>query len=153
MSLKGYKAFNRCDVKVVEFKRRIRVYTDNRRTKSASLVLFDEEVTPEQRQNSRISGYGAALHCPRIEDDDRLTIESDGYSYETQSGALISLRRLAGELICRDCRFSTMTPVEVSIERRKLNEAETERLQAHAQYLAALAEIEGGELPTTDAGA
>jgi hypothetical protein len=119
-----------CDVRTVEFRRRIRVYEDDREKYK---ILDESDVTPGQRENSKINGYSARLHCPRIEDDQYVNVESATYHHSTQVEALRSVRALASELLCRTCMFSGMTPVEVAHQRAELARAEVERTQAFSE--------------------
>lgn len=131
MSRNGRKAFNRCDVKVVEIKRRLR-------DKVTNLVI--DETARESGKNYALNGHGAELHCPRTEDD-RVAIKSDSQSHSSQAEALASVRGLAGQLLCAECRYSSMTPVQVSIERTELAKAEADRVVAFQALEAARAEI------------
>ncbi|MDB5185294.1 MAG: hypothetical protein JWN38_1102 [Candidatus Saccharibacteria bacterium] len=141
MSRAGKKSFEQCDVKSVIFTRRIRVFQDESRSVSKSIVLDENDVTPEQMQVSQTRGYRATLQCPRLEDDPRSSIESESRVHATQLDALESMKRLAGEVICRDCRFSSMTPVEISHERAQLATAEAERAEAYRLREIALREL------------
>lgn len=132
MSRKGRKAFRQCDVKVVEFKDF--VYTDDERQETTLAEIPSED--------SRIlSGSSAVLHCPRTEDD-KVNVESRYSNHPTRPEALDSVEELAGKLLCEDCMFSTMTPVEVSIARKDLAAAETERIKAYQALEEARQEIE-----------
>ena len=123
MSRSGNKAFDRCDVRVVEFGHFL--YLEDRDGD------FDyENDIPEDDRNKRFhAGYHATLHCPRTEDD-RISVTSEYESEMDKSYALKSLKKLAGELVCHDCRYSSMTPAEVSQDRAKFLRAETERVEA-----------------------
>lgn len=143
MSRVGNRAFKGCDVKSVEFIRRVRVFTgpEDEDGERPSIIKFDVDVTPEERESSYINGYGAKLHCPRIEDGDSKPVEVS-YHNNTELGALSSLRTLAGELLCSECRYSGMTPAQVSIERAKFAEAEAERIKAFGLRAEAIQELE-----------
>jgi hypothetical protein len=132
MGRAGKKAFNKCNVRVVEFER----------------FIYDSEtehvVTEDQREPHRdyfLRGYRAILRCPRTEDDG-VEVASPYKSHDTQRIALAHLRELAGDLICRDCMYPSMTPVQVSIKRKELAEAEAERLHAYKLVQQARDEID-----------
>ena len=128
-NLSGKQSFDRCDVKTVEI--------ISRATKG--ILNYDSSVAPEGAIHS---GYRAKLHCPRIEDDDRLKVSSNNLNYSYQSEAVRSVRKIAAQLICRDCMYSDMTPVQVSIARKEFANAETERVKAYQALEAAREEIE-----------
>lgn len=123
MSRAGNKAFERCDVGVVEFGDY--VYTKGKGKKDV-FERGDESGTDKDKMHA---GYHATLHCPRTEDD-RISVTSEYESDMTKVEALNSLKKLAGELVCRNCRFSSMSPVDVSNERAELARAEAERTEA-----------------------
>lgn len=136
MSRAGRKAFARCDVKVVEFNRRYRTHDETR------LVVNEEERVPEK--NYSINGYGVILRCPRTEDDE-ISIRSDRDSHPSQIEALNSIKSVVGKLLCAECRYSHMTPVQVSVARTEFAKAEAERLEAYGAL--ELARKEVAELP------
>lgn len=145
MSRSGERAFKQCNVKVIEFGRRVAVYPpQNPGSLDASerIILDEEDVSPEQRQRSSVRGYNATLHCPRTQDDERVRIESTKRSHHSQLEALKSVSKLAGELLCEDCMFSGMDPVAVSEQRQKLAKAEIERLETYQHLSAARAELQ-----------
>lgn len=135
MSRAGRKAFNRCDVKVVEFKDFVYVDDDEKKV----------ELSSNPSEDTRFyAGTGAILHCPRTEDE-RVNIESQYGNHSSRLDALASVGRLAGELLCKDCRYSAMNPVEVMQERAALARAEAERLDGmrlRAEAIAELAKID-----------
>jgi hypothetical protein len=120
MSNNGKKAFRRCDVKVVEFKDF--VYDKDAKNRK---VLSDNP----SEDTRRLFGYSAVLHCPRTEDD-RVSITSQFTNHSSRIKALKSVEKLAGALLCRDCRFSNLTPAEVSMDRAALARAEKDRIEA-----------------------
>jgi hypothetical protein len=133
MSLSGRRTFNACRVKVVEFKDF--VYSIGN---SGHSVL-----SPNPSEDSRINaGSSAVLHCPKTEDD-RVSVESQFNSHPTRLKALKSLREIAGELVCRDCPFSSMDPVDVSVHRAELARAEADRLTAYKLVREAQLELAG----------
>lgn len=132
MNISGNRAFERCDVKVVEFVDYVYVDKDRKN------VTITQDAARDPRPHG---GNGAVLHCPRTEDD-RVNVESQFSNHPTRERALNSLKSLAGKLICRDCRFSSMTPVEVSIARTELAEAEKARIIAYAALMEARNELE-----------
>lgn len=144
MSRKGNRAFDRCDVKVIEFKDL--VYKKGKEGPT--------EVAKNPSEDSRIlAGNSAVLHCPRTEDD-RVNVESQFTNHSSRQVALNSVRSLAGVLLCATCRFSNMNPVEVSEERARIARAEAERIEAFGLRDAALLELNQrlqrpapGELP------
>lgn len=145
MSRAGKKAFDRCDVKVVEFKDTVyehptQVMPGNYVVPLGGLGTVASRPTSPADAGMQYAGSGAALHCPRTEDE-RVNIHSAYSNHNGRLLALKSVRNLAGELLCRTCRFSTMTPVEVSIERKALADAETERVESFILLEAARAEI------------
>ena len=130
-------------LKSVEFIRRVKVYSrgEDEHAERPYIIKFDKDVTNEERQLSNISGYGAKLRCPRIEDGDSGPVEV-GYTHNTELGALNALRRLAGKLLCSECRYAGMTPAQVSIERARFAEAEAERIRAFGLRAQAIQELE-----------
>ena len=50
---------------------------------------------------------------------------------DTQPKAKKQLQKVAGALVCKDCPYSGMTDVEVSISRTESDQAELQRIQAH----------------------
>ena len=132
-NLSGKQSFDRCDVKTVEIIGRSAFIKEGRQWNS------DTKNAPE---GSWHFGYRAQLHCPRIEDDERLKISSNNKNYNYQSEAVRSVRSIAAQLICRDCMYAEMTPVQVSIARKDFAKAETERIQAYKALEAAREEIE-----------
>ena len=115
---KGLRNFRQCDVKVVETKDFVYVSGNK-----GPAVL---SVTPSE-DNRNLHGHSAVLHCPRTEDE-RVNIESQYVNHSSRLEAVNSVASIAAALVCADCRFSTMTPLEVSKERADLARAETERL-------------------------
>jgi hypothetical protein len=136
MGRAGIKSFNRCNVKKVEFKDH--VYASG----SSGRVVMSDNPTEDGRV---YAGTTATLHCPRTEDD-LVSVESTA-TVRSHLKALKNVRQIAGELLCRDCIFSSMPPVEVAQHRTVLAKAETERVQAFGELAAArkeaIAEIEG----------
>lgn len=133
MSLSGRRTFNACRVKVVEFKDFVYA-TGN----SGREVL---SLTPSE-DNRINAGCSAVLHCPKTEDD-RVNVESQFTNHTNRLRALKSLREIAGELICRDCPFSNMDPVDVSVHRAELARAEADRLIAYKLVREAQLELDG----------
>lgn len=132
MSRAGRKAFRKCDVKAVLFKSY--VYTDDGEEK--------EVISTTPSEDSRqFAGVAAVLECPRTQDDKLQQIESQFTDHPTNLAALQSLAELAGELVCAECRYSNMTPVQVSIQRADFAKAEADRVLAYQVLEAARAEI------------
>lgn len=133
MSLSGRRTFNACRVKVVEFKDF--VYASG----NSGHKVFSRTPSEDNRINA---GCSAVLHCPKTEDD-RVNVESQFSNHPNRLKALKSLREIAGELICRDCPFSSMDPVDVSVHRAELARAEAERLTAYKLVREAQLELSG----------
>lgn len=131
MFKEGQRAFDRCDVKVVEFKSF--VYKQSSAGEKALATNPSEDMRIH-------AGDGAVLHCPKTEDD-KVAIESQYTNYPTRQAALKSVRKLAGDLMCKNCRFSSMTPSEVSNDRAAFARAETDRIEATIAYDAAMKEL------------
>ncbi len=129
----GKKSFDRCDVKTVEIIGRSGLFKDNR------YWTVDTKGAPE---GSSHTGYRAKLHCPRIDDDDRLNVSSNKKTYQLQEEAVRSVRSIAAQLICRDCMYADMTPVQVSIARKDFAKAETERVLAYKALEAAREDLD-----------
>lgn len=136
MSRAGRKAFDKCNVKVVEILPYI--YSDDEQRTFKVKRSID-------KGGLLTGGSHAILHCPRTEDK-RVNAESEKREKASQLAALDELRRIAGEMLCRTCMYSSMTPVEVSVQRKDFAEAEAERITAFAErdkaISAAKAEIE-----------
>lgn len=82
------------------------------------------------------AGHRAILHCP-VTESERVTIDSGDYRYENRTNVAAKVRRYASELICANCMFAGKTPLEVSMLRRQLAEAESNRLEAERLRLEA----------------
>jgi hypothetical protein len=133
MSRAGKRSFDRCDVKVVEFKE------FGYREGSSGIASLCKDL-PNGGKDNVNAGYWAVLHCPRTEDE-RIEVTSENETRRNKPNALKEVRTLAGQLVCEHCRFSTMTPVEVSIERTRFANAEAERIEAFGLRQAAIAEL------------
>lgn len=131
MSRSGNKRFDQCDVKIVEFTRHIR-------DSSTGHIVEEKDRDPDKDYVLR--GYRGSLHCPRTEDD-RVSVDSVTRSHPTQLEALNSVRKLTGNLLCSTCKYSTMTPLEISQERAAVARAEVDRLEAFTSRAQALAEL------------
>lgn len=149
MISKGKKAFNRCDVKVVEFVDFIfpsNVKSDNVLAGSEYTTLRDGSISERAivkdtaSQQGYDAGHLAILHCPRTEDD-RVNIQSDSDNHTLRTGALASLRELAGSLICEHCRYSKMSPVDITLERAEIARVDAQRLEAIKLRAEALHEL------------
>lgn len=139
MSFRGNRAFDRCDVKVVEFKDFVhaREPQGDETWGDIPSVLSDSP-----SEDTRIfSGNGAVLHCPMTEDE-RVKVESQFTDHPSRSAALKSLRKNAGELLCRNCRYSNMSAIEASQERAALARAEVEQLEGIKARRQAVAELQ-----------
>jgi hypothetical protein len=149
MSIKGNRAFNRCGVKVVTF-------TDYVFGSPTKLQQWGELVVPEggigsvekfkvENDNGvgrQYAGSSALLHCPLTE----IKGTKNGSLYNNHKGrlpALASLREQVGDLLCRNCRYSVMTPVEVLEEQAKITRAEADRIEALAALERARDELRG----------
>jgi len=132
MSRAGKRAFRRCDVKEVELS--TFVYE-----KEGGGVRHIKDAKKGRVYN--LAGANANLHCPRTESP-LVKVSSEDKAGMSKVQAVKSLEELAGELLCRDCRFSTMTPVQVSIARAELDLAEAERIRAHQLLTEARAELD-----------
>src|SRR4051812_6956357 len=104
---KGEKAFNECNVRVVEVVEM--VYAEGNEGKK---VRANDPST-----DSRIfAGNGAVLHCPRTEDQ-RVDIASQYSDHDSRLEAYKSLREIAGKMLCDGCIYASMTPLQVAEER------------------------------------
>ncbi|HSX33128.1 MAG TPA: hypothetical protein VLF91_02210 [Candidatus Saccharimonadales bacterium] len=121
MSRAGNKAFSKCEVKIVEFDTYIRPYDDPKK-----IVASGNGSGP-----GNLVGYKAHLRCPKTEDP-RAAISSDTMNAPTKLRALANLGALAGELMCKGCRFSAMTPLQVTEERARMAHADAELADAQA---------------------
>lgn len=137
----GRVAFGNCDVKAAEITRFFQ-YDDEKGFSTGAVVA---EADLDASKPNHFNGYRARLDCPRTQDDPRLVIESPYRSHATQLEAVEALVPLAAALVCRDCMYSGMTPVQVSIARKEFENAEIARLEVHSQLeraKVAMAEIE-----------
>lgn len=136
MSFKGKRAFRRCDVKTVEIKRhvypndvRTEYYGGTIRPAKREDIQFREPEVEGISEKQIYGGSSAILHCPRTEDE-RVNVQSQ---YDTHAGdayALKSLEKIAGELLCANCRYSSMSPAEVAQDRAAETRAEADRIEA-----------------------
>lgn len=136
----GRMAFSNCDVKAAQITRFFQYDDENMGTG----VLVAESELDTSKPN-HFNGYRARLDCPRTQDDPRLVIESPYRNHATQIEAVDALVPLAASLVCRDCMYSNMTPVQVSIARKEFETAEIARLEVHSELeraKAVMAEIE-----------
>ena len=151
MTRAGKRAFNRCNVKVVEFHEFVfpSSVSASEITRGAGVVTAGDKtgqrilVTPQNVNDvssNWAAGCEAVLRCPVTEDQDE-PLTSQTNNHVTKLASLESLRSIAGELLCRNCRFSSMTPVEVSLERQEIAEAETARIEAFTHLQAAQIEL------------
>lgn len=136
MSRAGKRAFDRCSVAEVEFKDFLEVKEDD----ETHYYLREKLPADEKGKPHRHAGYLAVLHCPRTEDS-RTEVTSNHLTGRNKLEALREVKDLAGELLCRHCRFSSMTPVEVAEERAKRALAEAEHTEALAALETARAEL------------
>jgi len=137
----GRKAFDECDVKRVEFK--TFVWEVDEENKPTHRRVLSGDPSEDTRTSA---GHGAVLHCPRTEDD-KVFVQSESNTHYSRNEALRSVRKAAGNLLCRDCQFATMTPVQVSIERTELANAERARIEAYHALDEARAELEAAARP------
>lgn len=131
MSRAGNKAFRGCDVKSVSFTEFVFIGPGK------SNPTVSEHPSSDVRQ---FAGNAAKLICPRVEDD-KIQIDSQLTNHPNKKAALKSVEKLAGELVCGDCRYATMTPVEVSIARTDFARAEANRMEAYQALLEGYDEV------------
>jgi hypothetical protein len=139
MSRAGRKSFDKCNVKVVEFKEFVYASTFD---KDLPGVERKTVRTDNPSEDTRVSaGNGAVLHCPMTEDT-RVNIESQYTNHASKVLALDSLKYIAGEVICRNCRYSSMSAVEVAQEQATVARAEADKLEALSLRRQALEDLQ-----------
>lgn len=128
----GEAAFDACDVKRVVITES--VYDD---TEEGEEAVVSEAPLEDNRY---FAGNGAELICPRTEDDG-IQISSQYNNHLDRVGAYNSVRTQAGELACGTCMYAGLTPVEVSIARTELANAEVDRIEAYRLRKEAIEEL------------
>ncbi|MDB5185318.1 MAG: hypothetical protein JWN38_1126 [Candidatus Saccharibacteria bacterium] len=136
MSRAGNKKFEECDVKVVElvdydFDPAVDVKRDNMYIYPATGVgTAKRRLADPNCSTGRYGGTQAKLHCPRTEDE-RVGVTTQD-NMKSRAIAFQELRKQAGEMLCRNCLFSDMSPAEVAISRTEQATAEAALLTAQA---------------------
>ena len=139
MSIKGNRNYDSCQVKQVEI-------TDLGKAHPAIVrALGGRSIVPESEYNTMwYVGSTAQLHCPLTENPN-IKIESEGDYQTSKKGANKSLRKTAGELVCKSCPYAGMSLLEVAASRTKESRLELERVEnakARALAVSELAEID-----------
>lgn len=158
MGFRANRAFDRCSVKVVEFHdfafppsiAGAEIVNDGDYVNLKDGTAVDRLlVKPGEQFDSYSAGCEAVLHCPRTEDE-RVNVASESSNHSTRLQALASLRELAGNLLCANCRYSSMTPIDLALERAALAKADAERAEALAELAKsrkeAIAELESTDI-------
>lgn len=134
MRREGVESFDSCDVKVVKmithgYPPDVKLQTAS----STSIIPVDAADYAKKKAKDAPLIYGghlAVLDCPYTQDTGE-KISSAFNNHNGVAAAYDSVRENAGLIACRTCRFSGMTPAEVSIDRKEFAQAETERLRAY----------------------
>ncbi len=132
----GKKRFDNCQVAKVSIGQLVFVMRDG------EAVRVQRSKLRENEKWHREGGYTATLHCPRTEDEDGVEVSTRAEVRWSQNEARRELRNTAARLVCATCVYHSMTPVEVSITRKELAEAELERIEAYKRLCEARAELE-----------
>lgn len=146
MSRAGKKAFDQCESKVVTFTDYVFTRPTELQSGQTDFVVprtglgSVDKVKVENGTNGRYAGSGASLKCPVTQASEQ-EMESQYSNHYGRLKALDSLRQIAGEVICRNCRFSGMTQVEVITERAALLRAQAEETEALAALESARNEL------------
>lgn len=135
MSRAGRKSFDNCSVKRVEFVD----FVAEEGVFGKSIPSLN--ITVDSRSSR---GTSATLMCPRTEVEG-VSLEANYNKVNTRDDSYKEVRQRAGEILCRNCEFSGMTPTEVSIAQTEYAKAETDRIEAFKALEAAREEIKSIE--------